>query len=211
MAATPSTRLLAAMRWSQALASRTITTTATTRHAAPARRQTIQAARPYSSTTDDAPPPFLQKLKADLKTAMRAKDAPRLAVLRAIMSANLNASKTATPIRTDVQLVALIRKIQKSALDSAADARAAGRQDLVDKEEEQARILDAYLADSGVRTLGEAELRALVQDAVDASKQAGTAAKSLMGDVMKRLAGALEGKDVDRKQVASLVKELTGQ
>ncbi|KAL3965454.1 hypothetical protein ACCO45_002458 [Purpureocillium lilacinum] len=142
---------------------------------------------------------------------MRAKDAPRLSVLRAIMSANLNASKTATPIKTDVQLVALIRKIQKSALDAAAEAQAAGRQDLVDKENEQARILDGYLADSGVQSLGEAELKALVQDAVEASRAAGTAAKSLMGDVMKRLAGALEGKDVDRKQVASLVKELTSQ
>ncbi|KAK4091041.1 hypothetical protein Purlil1_4621 [Purpureocillium lilacinum] len=202
MAAKPPTGLLAALRWSQPAAR-------LPRHA-PALRRAPQArsSRLYS-TTDDAPPPFLSKLKADLKTAMRAKDAPRLSVLRAIMSANLNASKTATPIKTDVQLVALIRKIQKSALDAAAEAQAAGRQDLVDKENEQARILDGYLADSGVQSLGEAELKALVQDAVEASRAAGTAAKSLMGDVMKRLAGALEGKDVDRKQVASLVKELT--
>ncbi|OAQ89936.1 Aspartyl/glutamyl-tRNA amidotransferase subunit B-related protein [Purpureocillium lilacinum] len=204
MAAKPPTGLLAALRWSQPAAR-------LPRHA-PALRRAPQArsSRLYS-TTDDAPPPFLSKLKADLKTAMRAKDAPRLSVLRAIMSANLNASKTATPIKTDVQLVALIRKIQKSALDAAAEAQAAGRQDLVDKENEQARILDGYLADSGVQSLGEAELKALVQDAVKASRAAGTAAKSLMGDVMKRLAGALEGKDVDRKQVASLVKELTSQ
>ena len=153
----------------------------------------------------------MQKLKGDLKTAMRAKDAPRLSVLRAIMSASLNASKTSSPIRTDVQLVALIRRIQKTAQDAAADAKAAGREDLVEKENLQIRILDEYLAGSGVQTLGEAELTALIQEAIDASKNAGTATKSLMGDVMKRLSGALEGKDVDKKAISNLVKQLAGQ
>lgn len=141
---------------------------------------------------------------------MRAKDAPRLSVLRAILAANLNASKTASPIRTDVQLVALIRKLQKGAQDAVAEAKTAGREDLVEKENEQMRILEEYVAGSGVQTLGEAELRAIVQEAVDASKGAGMAAKSLMGDVMKRITGALEGKDVDKKAISSLVKEMTG-
>ena len=198
MASKPLTRLVAALRWPQPAAR-------------PALRRVFPTSRFYSTTTDDAPPPFLQKLKGELKSAMRAKDAPRLSVLRAIMSANLNASKTSTPIKTDVQLVALIRKIQKSSQDAAAEAKAAGREDLVDKETEQVRILDQYLSDSGVQSLGEAELKAMIQDALEASKAAGTAAKTLMGDVMKRLSTALEGKDVDRKQVANLVKELTSQ
>ncbi|TWU70733.1 hypothetical protein ED733_001545 [Metarhizium rileyi] len=187
------------------------------RRAQPARGPRIQTAPPaimqrarqaYSTTADDTPPPLLQKLKGDLKSAMRAKDAPRLSVLRSIMAANLNASKTSSPVRTDVQLVALIRRIQKNAQDAAADAEVAGRDDLVEKETLQIRILDEYLAGSGVQTLGEVELRALIQEAVDASRHAGTATKALMGDVMKRLAGALEGKDVDKKAVASMVKEL---
>ncbi|KAG5948218.1 hypothetical protein E4U59_002019 [Claviceps monticola] len=171
-----------------------------------------RASRCYSTTTtEDAPPPFLQKIKADLKTAMRAKDTPRLSVLRAILSANLNASKTASPIQTDVQLVALIRRIQKSAQDAVEDAKTAGRDDLVNKEMEQVRIMDEYIAGSGVQTLGEAELKTLAQDAIEASKAAGTATKFAVGDVMKRLAGALEGKDVDRKALAAMVKELVGQ
>ncbi|KAK5998696.1 Altered inheritance of mitochondria protein 41 [Cladobotryum mycophilum] len=165
----------------------------------------------FYSTSDDAPPPLLQKLKGDLKTAMRAKDAPRLSVLRAIMSANLNASKTSSPIRTDVQLVALIRKLQKSSQDAVADAQAASREDLVDKENQQLQILEEYVAGSGIQTLGEAELRVLIQNAIEASKSAGTAGKSLLGDVMKRISGSLEGKDVDRKSIANLVKELTSQ
>ncbi|UKZ60806.1 uncharacterized protein TrAtP1_002076 [Trichoderma atroviride] len=168
------------------------------------------AARFYSADAD-APPPLLQKLKGELKAAMRAKDAPRLSVLRSIMSANLNASKTSSPIRTDVQLVALIRKLQKSAQDAVADAKAAGRDDLVDKENQQIAILDEYVAGSGVQSLGEAEIKALINEAVEAAKGAGAAGKSLMGDVMKRVNAALEGKDVDKKSVAALVKELTSQ
>ncbi|KYK59190.1 hypothetical protein DCS_00320 [Drechmeria coniospora] len=202
MAPRPSQTVLKALRWTQP--TRQLHCSAQTTSRGPTQRWRL-----YSTASQDGAPPFLQKLKGDLKAAMRAKDAPRLSVLRAIMSANLNASKTATPISTDVQLVALVRKIQKAAHDAAAEAKAVGRQDLVDKENEQARILEAYISESGVQSLGEAELKGLVENAVEASVSAGTAAKSLVGDVMKRLTSALEGKDVDRKRVAKLVKELT--
>ncbi|KAG5951238.1 hypothetical protein E4U53_003519 [Claviceps sorghi] len=202
MAAIPTTRMLSALRRSQHTC---------IPRASLSPMLTQRPSRCYSATAEDAPAPYLQKIKADLKTAMRAKDAPRLSVVRAILSANLNASKTSSPVRTDVQLVALIRRLRKSAQDAVADAEAAGRADLVAKENEQVRILGEYLAGSGVETLGEAELRVLIQDALEASRGAGTAAKSLVGDVMKRVAGALEGKDVDRKLVAGMVKELAGR
>ncbi|KAL6881920.1 hypothetical protein HDV57DRAFT_517754 [Trichoderma longibrachiatum] len=175
------------------------------------RTQCLSRPSRFYSADADAPPPLLQKLKGELKAAMRAKDAPRLSVLRSIMSANLNASKTTSPIRTDVQLVALIRKLQKSAQDAVADAQAAGRDDLVQKENQQISILDEYIAASGVQTMGEAEVRVLINEAIEAAKGAGAAGKSLMGDVMKRVNGALDGKDVDRKSVAALVKELTSR
>lgn len=201
MASTPAMRLARVLRSSQL--------------AQPMRRlPTVQlrtACRAYSTDAEDAPPPLLSKLKGDLKTAMRAKDAPRLQVLRAVISANLNASKTSSPIRTDAQLVGLLRKLQQAGKDSMADAKAAGREDLVEKEQQQISILDEYVASSGVQSLGEAELKAMVQDAIDASKSAGTATKSIMGDVMKRMAGALEGKDVDRKALGKMVGEMTKQ
>ncbi|KAH7328377.1 Yqey-like protein-domain-containing protein [Stachybotrys elegans] len=161
----------------------------------------------YSAATDDAPPPLLSKIKADLKTAMRAKDAPRLAVLRAIMSANLNASKTASPIRTDVQLVGLIRKLQRSANDSVAEAKEAGRDDLVEKEMEQIRVYDQYLADSGVAKVTQEELQALVSSTVDTVSKEAKNANAVMGEVMKRVKAALEGKDVDLSEIPKMVKE----
>ncbi|SPO05932.1 related to Altered inheritance of mitochondria protein 41, mitochondrial [Cephalotrichum gorgonifer] len=163
--------------------------------------------RPYSTSTD-APPPLLQKLKGDLKTAMREKDASRLSVLRAILAATLNASKTANPIRTDVQLVALLRKTQRASLESAKEFKEAGREDLATKEEEQAGIMEEYLAGSGVQALGPEELKKLVSEAIEAAKGAGVAPKAIVGDVMKRLATSLEGKDVDRKELANIVRQM---
>lgn len=194
------------LRWTQ---SRTLTLRTLTPRTLALRSSIPRLTAQYSSAADDVPPPLLQKLKGELKAAMRAKDAPRLAVLRTIMSANLNASKTSSPIRTDVQLVALIRKLQKSAEDTVAEAKAANRDDLVDKEMQQINILQEYVQDSGVKTLGEAEIREAVQAAVKAAKDAGAEGKAIMGDVMKRLNATFEGKDVDKKSVASLVKELT--
>ncbi|KOS18038.1 Altered inheritance of mitochondria protein 41 [Escovopsis weberi] len=163
------------------------------------------------SITADAPPPLLLKLKSDLKAAMRTRDTSRLLVVRAILAAHHNASKTATPARTDVQLIALVRKLQKSSQDAIAEAAAAGREDLVEKERAEVQIMEEYIAGSDVQTLGEAELRAAVQEAVEASRGAGTAPKSLMGDVMKRISAFLEGKDVDKKSVAAIAKELTSR
>ncbi|KAF4126572.1 uncharacterized protein GMORB2_0308 [Geosmithia morbida] len=161
------------------------------------------------STTDDASAPFLSTLKADLKTAMRAKDAPRLAVLRAIMSANLNASKTKQPIRTDAQLVQAIAKMRRTAEESAVEAKQANREDLVAKANEEARLLAEYEKSSGVETVTTEALGPLVQGAIDALVKEDPAAfqkKSVVADVMKRVRQACEGKIVDNKELSHLVK-----
>jgi uncharacterized protein YqeY len=138
---------------------------------------------------------------------MRAKDGPRLSVLRTIMSANLNASKTSSPIRTDVQLVGLIRKLQKASYDSVADAEAAGRKDLVEKEQQQIQIYDEYLADSGVQALSADELSTLIQSTIEEVQAAGTEIKNLGQETMKRIVAAVKGKDVDMKTVSKMVQE----
>lgn len=166
--------------------------------------------RPYSS--EPAPPPLLVKLKGDLKTAMRAKDAARLSVLRSVLASTLNASKTESPIRTDVQLVALLRRTARSSQDAAAEFRAAGREDLAGKEEAQVAVLEGYVADSGVDAVSEEKLRGIVQAIMAEAAAEGVSAKSAMGEVMKRLlapGGPLDGKDVEKADVARVVKEMS--
>ncbi|KAH6659723.1 Yqey-like protein-domain-containing protein [Truncatella angustata] len=167
----------------------------------------------YSS--DPAPPPLLQKLRTDLKIAMRAKDAARLTVLRSILAQTLNASKTASPINTDAQLVALLRKTAKASEDASAEFKAANRDDLVEKEQAQINILNEYVSGSGVQVVGEDELRTIVSGVVTALTSEGSVqGKAKMGDVMKQLlgpGGPLDGKDVEKAQLSKIVKEVLEQ
>ncbi|KAK0643519.1 Yqey-like protein-domain-containing protein [Cercophora newfieldiana] len=174
-------------------------------------RQTPLLRRPIprAYSTEAPPPPLLAKLKGDLKTAMRAKDQTRLSVLRAVLAATLNASKTASPITTDVQLVALIKKTARASQDAAEDFRSAGRQDLVDAEEAQVRVLEEYAAGSGVESLGEAELRVVVQPVVMAILGEGAQPKAVLGQAMKRLlsqGGPLDGKSFDKAALSGIIK-----
>jgi uncharacterized protein YqeY len=165
--------------------------------------------RRYSS--EPPPPPLLAKLKGDLKSAMRAKDAPRLAVLRSVLSATLNASKTASPIRTDQQLVALLRRQAKTQKLAADEFRGAAREDLAEKEESQIRVLEEYAESSGVQTVSGDELRGIVEAMkADLAAEAITGHKALP-ESMKRLfapGGPLEGKDVAKAEVAGMVKDV---
>ncbi|EFX01397.1 hypothetical protein CMQ_6339 [Grosmannia clavigera kw1407] len=178
--------------------------------------------RPYSSS-DAPPPPMLARLKGDLKAAMKAKDAARLAVLRSVLAATLNASKTAQPISTDAQLVALLRRTARASQDAAAEFRSANRADLADKEDAQIAILESYARESGIESVGPEQVQAAAEAVLaglQAELAAGTgktttaAGKGLASEVMRRLLapdGPLDGKDVDKKDVAVTVKRLTAQ
>uniref|UniRef100_A0A8H7NNE6 Altered inheritance of mitochondria protein 41 n=1 Tax=Bionectria ochroleuca TaxID=29856 RepID=A0A8H7NNE6_BIOOC len=178
------------------------------------RPRTWQAVRFYSEAAASETPasaPYLQHLKTDLKTAMRAKDAPRLAVLRAILSANLNASKTKTPIRTDPQLVIQIMKMKRSIEETAAEAKKVGREDLAEKELEQAKLMEEYIVKSKLEVLGEEQLRPMIKEQIELSIAEGAQTKTLMPDVIKRIKAATEDKVVESKILAPLVKELINE
>ncbi|KAI8226338.1 Altered inheritance of mitochondria protein 41 [Colletotrichum sp. SAR 10_99] len=168
-------------------------------------RAFLRTLRFYSDAAPAAPP-LLANLKADLKTAMRAKDAARLSVLRSVLSATNNAAKTSSPIVTDAQLVALLRKTQRAGQDAAAQFRAAGRDDLADKEDLQAKVMAEYIANSGVLTVTEADVRVHVEKAIE---QATAAGKVSLGEVMKLVNAAVQGKDVeiDKKRISEIIKE----
>jgi uncharacterized protein len=174
-------------------------------------RQCLRAASRAHYSTEPPPPALFAKVKGDVKAALKAKDTPRLMVLRSVMSAMLNASKTASPIRTDAQLVGLLRKTIRSSQDAAAEFRAAGRDDLVEKEESQIRVLEEYCQGSGVETMTPEDLRRIVEGVkaeLQAEKIEGHPA---LGEAMKRLlkpGGQLDGKDFDKAELPKLVKEI---
>jgi uncharacterized protein YqeY len=122
------------------------------------------------------------------------------------MSQTLNASKTSTPIQTDLQMLALLRKTANASRVASAEFKGAGRHDLADKEESQLRIMEEY--SGSVETLSEEEILVAVSGVVEEMKSAGE--KIQMGEVLKRVfAPELLGeKPVERGEVARIVKQV---
>ena len=168
--------------------------------------------RHYATPPPPSAPPLLLKLRADLKTAMQQKDKPRLNVLRSLLADVTNAAKTSSPIQSDMQLLSLLRKRAAAAQSAKAEFAGAGRQDLVEQEEQQAAVLEEYAG--GVQTMGLDHIRDVVQKVVEEGKAAASGKALNMGDVLKKLLGAggsLEGKNVERSEVARVVKQVLGQ
>ncbi|EME79221.1 uncharacterized protein MYCFIDRAFT_183666 [Pseudocercospora fijiensis CIRAD86] len=165
-----------------------------------------------ASGTAAPPSPLLGKLKNDLKTAMREKDTNRLNVLRGVIADVTNSAKTSNPIKTDMQLLALLRKRASAAKAASEEFKAAGREDLVEKEQSQVNVLDEYAGQ--VETMSENEIKDAVTKVVDEAKAAAESVKINMGDILKKIlgpGGSLEGKPVDRSEVARVVKQTLGQ
>ncbi|RDW92167.1 hypothetical protein BP5796_01561 [Coleophoma crateriformis] len=151
----------------------------------------------------------LTKDRKDMKKAMQDKDSNKLAVLRSLLTATLNASKTSTPIATDMQMLALIRKNANASRAASEEFKAAGRQDLAEKEESQLKIMDEYAG--SVEVMGEDEIRSTIKATVDTMKSEGT--KLQMGDVLKKVFSpeVLGGKPVEKGDVAKMVKEIMAE
>jgi uncharacterized protein YqeY len=137
---------------------------------------------------------------------MQTKDTNRLSVLRSLLTQTLNASKTSTPINTDLQMLALLRKSANASRIASAEFRGAGRQDLAEKEESQLRIMEEYA--DGVETVEDEDIVAAVKGVVD--KMTNEGATMRMGEVMKRVLApeVLGEKPVARGDVAKMVKQV---
>lgn len=146
--------------------------------------------------------------RKDMKTAMQSKDSNRLSVLRALLSQTLNASKTSSPINTDMQMLALLRKSANAAKAASEEFKGAGRQDLADKEDLQRSIMEEYV--SGVEVLGEGEIRSAVESVIEGLKGEANGKEIKVGDVLKAVfkPEVLGDKPVEKGDVARIAKEL---
>lgn len=136
-----------------------------------------------------------KQIQADMASAMKAKEAVRLASLRAIKAAILLAktSEGASGEITDQDIVKLIQKLVKQRKESAEQYSAAGRPELAENELEEASFMEVYLP----KQLSEAELEAELSKII---AEVGASKPSDMGKVMgvatKRLAGLADGRAI---------------
>ena len=139
-----------------------------------------------------------EKITEDMKNAMRAKEAARLATIRLLTSAIKQKEVDERIEVNDEQVLGIIEKMIKQRKDSITQFEAGGRQDLADIEKSELAILSTYMP----AALSEAELQAEVQAAVAAS---GAAGPQDMGKVMAILKPKLAGR-ADMTAVSAIVK-----
>ena len=81
----------------------------------------------------------------DMRTAMRAKDAPRLLTIRGLLAAIKQREVDDRIVLDDAAVIAIVDKLVKQRKDSIAQFTAGNRQDLVDKESAELAVLEGYL------------------------------------------------------------------
>lgn len=138
----------------------------------------------------------------DMKSAMRAKDAPRLAAIRLLLAAMKQREVDERVELADDQVIAVIEKMLKQRRDSISQYESAGRQDLAGVEKFEASVLQAYLP----QPLSEGEIETLVAAAIGASGAAGV---KDMGKVMAVVKPQMAGR-ADMGKVSALIKAKLG-
>lgn len=142
-------------------------------------------------------------LMEDLKQAMRQNDANRKDAIRMIRAAIQNAEIAKQHSLDDSEVIEVIRKEVKQRGEAIAMFAQGGRQDLVDQETQQVKILEAYLP----QQMSAEEITAVAQQTI-----AGLGAKGPadMGLVMKTLMAQLKGQ-ADGRVVNQIVQKLLSE
>ncbi len=139
-----------------------------------------------------------QQITEDMKTAMRARETARLGAIRLLLAALKQREVDERIELTDADVLAVIDKMLKQRRDSISQYRSAGRQDLVDAEEFEVTVLQAYMP----QPMSAAEIDAAIAQALGATGAAGV---QDMGKVMAILKPQLAGR-ADLGKVSGLVK-----
>lgn len=140
-----------------------------------------------------------ERIQNDMVAAIKAGDTAKRDTLRLAISAfKYKEVETKRPLE-DAEVIAGLQTLIKQRKESAEQFKKAGRQDLLDKEQAELLVLEAYLP----RQIDDAELARLVDAAI---QETGASGPKDMGKVMKavlaKTGGAAEG-----SRVSALAKQ----
>ncbi len=156
---------------------------------------------------------LLDRITADVKAAMKARETARLATLRMLVSELKNAGiekkgkkelteEVASPAEylSDGEVTGILQRYLKQRREAMEAYRQGGRDELVAREEAEIEIVQAYLP----RRLEAGELEVLVRQAI---AETGAESAAQMGQVMKAVMARVAGR-ADGKAVSETVKRL---
>ncbi len=143
--------------------------------------------------------PTYDRLRADIVTAMKARDSARTLALRTADAAIKRAAMDANKEIDEALVVATMRKGVKNLADAKAEFEKGGRTDLVAANEAEIKLLEQYLPQG----LDSAKLDALVAAAI---AETGAASKKDMGKVIGALKKHPDAGLIDFGAVSKLVQ-----
>ncbi len=138
------------------------------------------------------------RIKDDMKVAMRERDKDRLGTIRLIMAAMKQQEVDSRKELTDEDVLAILNKMVKQRRDSIDQYTKAGREELAAKEQAEIETIQDYLPEQ----LSQEDILALVDEAITAT---GAETMRDMGKIMGMLKPKLQGR-ADMGQVSGLIK-----
>ena len=139
------------------------------------------------------------QITEDMKTAMRAKDAPRLLTIRGLLAACKQREVDERIVLDDTAVIAIVDKLVKQRKDSIAQFTSGNRPDLVVKEAAELAVLEGYLPQRLGAEAITAEVAAIVAEL-------GASGPGDMGKVMAAVKARLAGR-ADMGAVSAAVKQ----
>jgi len=147
-----------------------------------------------------------ERVDADLKDAMRAKETVKLGVLRMLKSAlkysAIEKADAETPL-DEADAVQVIRKQVKQRQDSIESFEKGGRPELAAKEKEELTILNSYLPQG----LSAEDLSKMVRETI---AEIGATSRAQMGAVMKALQAKVAGRADGKSLSQEVQRQLAG-
>ena len=140
--------------------------------------------------------PLKEQLTADLTDAMRQSDDVRKSTLRMLITA-INVAEVAGSERrqlSDEQVMQVLMKQVKQRRESIDEFQKAGRQDLVDQEAAELKVLEAYMPPQMPREEIEAEARKAI---AEVGAKGPSDKGKVMQTLMPRLSGRAEGREIN--------------
>ncbi len=141
-----------------------------------------------------------ERLKNDLKDAMKAKDVFKRETIRFLMSALKQVEVDERRELSDDDIYKIIQKSIKQRDDAAKQYKEAGREELYEKEKAEAKLIKTYLP----KQLNEEELTQIVKELIE---QSGATGIKDMGSIIKLTLDRV-GNSADGKSISAIVKSL---
>ncbi len=142
---------------------------------------------------------MLDKLSADLKEAMKARDETRMLVLRGILTELKNERVKKMKDLSEGEVLNVLQRCAKQRKDAIEQYESGGRGDLAEREAEELKIVESYLPEQ----MNDEDIEALVLKTIE---EIGAIGKRDMGKVMKAIMEEYRGR-IDGGKVRDVVSK----